>query len=277
MFAFTKELLKDHEEIVTDRAKPTYELLNKGEKHIATHVAEQGVTPDTIRVAMQEVRDVTEISAMLYPFAHLSWHTLREMVFGMPLEKKAAIVKEYLGVRSARRERPGRALESGYEYEFDLITDWGVYKDLMRHRMNSQQRQLFISRLGFSMPKEIVAAGFEKEIQACVDRAAALYEMIAKHDPVMAQYAVLHGNFVRWSISMSDKEAMHMLELRTTPQGHPAYRVAAQEMHKLIAERSRWRADMMQHVDYNDYYWSRADSEAKQRVQEQKLDEKYKS
>jgi thymidylate synthase ThyX len=276
MFSFTKKLLADHEEVIEGVGKPSYALMNKGEKYIAAHVAEEGVTPDSVSAAMQEVRDVTEISAMLYPYSHLSWHTLREIVFGMPLEKKAAIVTEYLGTRSQRRERPGRALESGYEYEFDLVTDWGVYKDLMRHRMNTQQRQLFTVRLGFSMPKEIVAAGFEKDIQACVDRAAALYEMIARHDPVMAQYAVLHGNFVRWSISMSDKEAMHMLELRTTPQGHPAYRIAAQEMHRLIASRSRWRADMMRHVDYNDYYWSRADSEAKQRVQEQMLDERFK-
>ncbi len=275
LFAFAQKFLAEHEEVSSVQL-PSYELLNKGEEYIAAHIAAEGATPETVRTAMQQMRDAVEISAMLYPYSHLTWHTLREIVLGLSLEKKAEIVATYLGTRTARRERPGRALESGYEYEFDLITDWGVYKDLMRHRMNTQQRQLFTARLGFNMPKEIIEAGFEEKIQACVDRAKNLYEMIAAENPQLAQYAVLHGNYVRWSISMSDKEAMHMLELRTTPQGHPAYRVACQEMHKLIARRSRWRADMMSHVDYNDYYWSRADSEAKQRVQEQKLDEKFK-
>ena len=277
MFEFTKNLLKDTKEDSSNISKPSQELLSKGEEYIATKLSGGNVKADNIKDAMQKVRDAIEISAMLYPYSNLSWKTLREMVLNLSTEEKAKIISEYLGKRTNRRDRPGRALESGYEYEFDLISEWGVYKDLMRHRMNTQQRQLFTARLGFQMPKEIIDAGFQEKIQACVDRAAALYETIAAHDPQLAQYAVLHGNFVRWSISMSDKEAMHMLELRTTPQGHPAYRVASQEMHKLIAGRSKWRAEMMHHVDYNDYYWSRADSEAKQRVQEQKLDEKYKS
>ena len=73
---------------------------------------------------------------------------------------------------------------------------------------------------------------------------------------------------------MNDREAMHMLELRSTPQGHPEYRRAAQMMHQEILRRSKWRGEMMNFVDYGDYYWSRADSEARQRVKEKKLDEK---
>jgi len=79
---------------------------------------------------------------------------------------------------------------------------------------------------------------------------------------------------VRWSIAMNDREAMHLIELRTTPQGHPQYRKICQIMHKLISERSSWRGKMTKFVDHKDYYWSRADSEAKQRVKERRLEEK---
>ena len=73
---------------------------------------------------------------------------------------------------------------------------------------------------------------------------------------------------------MNDREAMHLIELRTTPQGHPQYRNICQIMHKLISERSSWRGKMTKFVDHKDYYWSRADSEAKQRVKERRLEEK---
>jgi thymidylate synthase ThyX len=282
MFAFAAKILAGQKEELADSKLPSYVLLSKGENFISGYLSKNGtgaeaISPASIAAAMQTVRDATEISAMLYPYSKLSWETLREIVLDMTLEEKAAVVSAYLGSRGNRRERPSRALESGYEYEFDLVTDWGVYKDLMRHRMNTQQRQLFSADLGFNLPPEAKAAGVETQMKACVEKAKALHQAIAAKDQVLAQYAVLHGNFVRWSISMSDKEAMHMLELRTTPQGHPNYRKASQAMHTLISERSKWRADMMSYVDYNDYYWSRADSEAKQRVQEKKLDEKFHS
>jgi len=274
MFEFSAKLLQSEKlEDVTEF--PSYVLMDKGEKYITDAIAQRGAGPVVIKNAMQEVRDSVEISAMLYPYTNHSWTALRERVLSMDSDAKQEVVKAYLGTRSNRRERPGRALEAGYEYEFDLVTDWGVYKDLMRHRMNSQQRQLFTTDLGFNTPKEIVEAGLTDRFDECIEKSKALFEIMRKKNPMLAQYAVLHGNFVRWTISMSDKEAMHMLELRTTPQGHPSYRKASQEMHKLIIARSGWRAEMMAYVDYNDYYWSRGDSEARQRVKERELDEKF--
>lgn len=274
MFAFAEKFLAG-QKASAPSSLPQYDLLDRGEAHIAKYLAEHGTSAETVAAASQDVRDALEIAAMLYPYCRHSWRQLRDMVLAMPPAKRAEIIDAYVGARNARRERPGRALESGYEYDFDLVTDWGVYKDLMRHRMNTQQRQLFTTEIGFAMPEEIIASGHEEKIKECVNRARTLYQAIASTDKALAQYAVLHGNYARWSISMSDKEAMHMLELRTTPQGHPNYRKAGQEMHKLIVARSKWRGDIMKHVDYNDYYWSRADSEAKQRVKENELDEKF--
>lgn len=223
----------------------------------------------------QESLDTATIAAMLYPYTRLSFNALVKKVYAMNPETRRKVVSTYVGERKTRRDRPGRALEYGYSYMFDMVTDWGVYKDLMRHRMNTQQRQLFTTKIGFFVAPEIVEAGLEAQVQECIKKSDALFDVIQKENPLLAQYAVLHGHFVRWSIGMNDREAMHMLELRSTPQGHPNYRKVAQMMHEEITKRSPWRGQMMNFVDYNDYYWSRADSEARQRVKESELDKKF--
>src|SRR2546429_447248 len=70
--------------------------------------------------------------------------------------------------------------------------------------------------------------------------AAALYA--ASTLPEVAWYAVARAYRVRFYMERTAREAMHVIELRTTPQGHPAYRRIAQAMHRLIAERAGHRA-----------------------------------
>lgn len=219
-------------------------------------------------------RDVATIAAMLFPYSRLSLRTLRAKVAAMPEDVRQRVIAAYIGDRQARRDRPGRALEDGYPYTFDLVTNWGVYKDLMRHRMNTQQRQLFTTKLGFDAPQELIDAGFMDKAQACVDKADALFDLIVTVNPELAQYAVLHGHGARWSLGANDRELLHLTELRSTPQGHPQYRKVAQLLHRAIAARSAWRGSAMKFVDYGDYFWSRADSEAKQRVKEMQLEDK---
>ena len=139
--------------------------------------------------------------------------------------------------------------------------------------MNTQQRQLFTTKLGYGIPPEIETIGATEQLVECFKKADELFDVMAKENSTLAQYAVLHGHYVRWMLGINDRALMHMLELRSTPQGHPQYRVAAQEMHKLVMKRDKRRGDAMKFVDYNDYYWSRADSEAKQRAKESKLDD----
>jgi thymidylate synthase ThyX len=220
-------------------------------------------------------RDVDMIASMLYPYARHSLRQLRAFVAGLSSEDKQRIIATYIGERKTRRDRPGRALEDGYPYTFDFVTNWGVYKDLMRHRMTSQQRQFFGVALGFGMPDELVDAGLDAQAREAIDLAEQLYAEIAKSSPLLAQYAVLHGHRVRWTLACNDRELMHLTELRSTPQGHPQYRQVAQLMHTALQQISPWRAEMMKFVDYADYYWTRGDAEAKQRVKERAWEQKY--
>lgn len=250
-----------------ERISPEYALVDSVE--IVEQLVKEGLA---VKEATRTAQDVQTLAAMLYPYAECSLPELVQVVSKLDSKTKEKIASTYIGDRENRRDRPGRALEDGYPYTFDLLTDFGVYKDLQRHRMSTQQRQLFTVKHGFYMPEELVTLGKKDVVLECVEKSRALYLEIEKQSPELAQYAVLHGNFVRWQLGMNDRALMHMLELRSTPQGHPHYRKAAQEMHKLVKEKNPWRAEAMKFVDYEDYYWSRADSEAKQRVKEARLD-----
>jgi hypothetical protein len=99
-----------------------------------------------------------------------------------------------------------------------------------------------------------------------------LYELLKVEFPAAASYATLHGSLVRWVMGLNDRSAMHLIELRTTPQGHPSYRRVAALMHDAISARSAWRGAAMQFADHGVYGWARGDAEAKQRVKEKALD-----
>ncbi len=220
--------------------------------------------------------DHLTLAHMLFPYLAHPMRQIRDAVRLMTETAKRKIIETYVGKRETRRDRPGRALEAGYPYTFDLVTDFGTYKDLERHRMCTQLRQKFTPTLGFNMPEDLVRAGFENKALACVEKAHSLYARLLPDFPEQASYATLHGSQVRWALGINDRALMHLIELRTTPQGHPSYRKVCQELHKAVAKRHPWRAEAMKFADHGDYFWSRADSEARQRVKEAALDQKEK-
>lgn len=273
MRKLSHELFRD---IEPEAAGTDIDLLEYGDDAIAAQLKGlSAVDEAAVRKFRQEEFDYFTVACMLYPYLSHPFRQIRERVRSMPESERRRIIDAYIGDRKTRRDRPYRAFESGYPYTFDLVTDFGVYKDLMRHRMNTQLRQLFSPLLGFMMPRDLVTAGFAGQAEECHARVSELYKKIYPSFPYEASYLTLHGNKVRWMLGMNDREAFHLLELRTTPQGHPSYRKVSQQMHAAIKERSAWRADAMKFVDYEEYFWARADSEARQRAKERELDKKY--
>ena len=94
-----------------------------------------------------------------------------------------------MALRENRRHKPGRELEMVY-YTFDIQGDYGMYRDLQRHRMLTQERQLLSTRLGYHMPPEIEAAGVAKAYRDGMRAAEHAYETIAVDFPIEAQYVV---------------------------------------------------------------------------------------
>ena len=174
-----------------------------------------------------------------------------ERVRRLGSEEKRSILRAYVGDRANRRHRPGRAFERT-DYRFDVVTDYGAFRDLQRHRMLTIEWQPLGTALGYDVPEVVAGAGLTDRYIGSLERSRELYEALAPEYPEQAPYAVSLAYRIRYTMQMNAREAMHLLELRSGPQGHPSYRWVAQQMHTQIAERAGHRllAEAMSHVDY---------------------------
>ncbi len=148
---------------------------------------------------------------------------------------KESIISAYMGKRENRRQKPYRAFEAT-DYTFGLVGNFGMYRDLHRHRLLTQVRQPLSTRLGFEMPAELVDAGFEAKAKEAVDYASEVYAKLAASSKLSAQYVVPMGFRMQWYMKMNLREAFHFIELRSMPQGHIDYRRMAQNMCLRIKE-----------------------------------------
>ncbi len=191
------------------------------------------------------------VGAMLYPFSNLPDDQLRSVVAGMSHEERLSIIAAYIGERANRRHRPGRALERT-SYRFDVVSDYGAFRDLQRHRMLTVEWQQFTNRLGYSVPADVLAAGLNDRYEEVLECSSDLYDEMLERFPSQAPYALSLAFRIRYVMQMNAREAMHLTELRSGMQGHPVYREIAQEMHRLIGERAGHRAiaDAMRYVEH---------------------------
>jgi hypothetical protein len=220
------------------------------------------VQPEVVLVDFDPDAETDVLVGMLYPHATVSEHALRRRVERMTDAERVALVRAYVGDRGNRRHRPGRALERA-RYRFDVCGDYGAFRDLQRHRMCTIEWQELSCRHGYDTPAELLDSGLDGVWEQTLRQQAQLWEALVAEQPRVAPYAVGFAWRIRYSIQLNARSAMHLLELRSTPQGHPAYRRVAQQMHRLIAERAGHRAlaEMMRFVDHSDADLGRLDAE----------------
>jgi thymidylate synthase ThyX len=189
------------------------------------------------------------LAALLFEDAAATEEEALAAVHAMPDDDRAHALADLAGERRNRRHRPGRGFEA-LRYRFEIVSDYGAFRDLQRHRMLTVQWQALTPDLGAGVPEEVAAAGCDDEYAAALERSRDEYERLAAdglHDA--APYALCLGYRIRYVLDLDAREAMHLVELRSGREGHPAYRAVAQEMHRLIAERHPAVAAAMTHVD----------------------------
>jgi thymidylate synthase ThyX len=156
-------------------------------------------------------------------------------------EDRVALLEAYVGDRRNRRHRPGRAFERT-DYRFELVTDYGAFRDLQRHRMLSMEWQRLGISLGYDMPELVADASLAEHYDEAIDRAEELYRSLVPDFPEQASYVVALAHRIRYVMQFNAREAMHLIELRSGAQGHPSYRRVAQQMHRAVAEVAGHRA-----------------------------------
>lgn len=172
----------------------------------------------------------TKVAAMLlWAETDLSLKDLEEKVAALPKEKIEEILALGSVGRTNRRHKGSRALEHA-QYLFEIISDFGSYRDMQRHRILTQERQLLTTRLGYYFPQELEGSAFETPYKNALAKAAETFEKIAEEFPVEAQYIVPLAYHIRYYFSANLRALQWIAELRSQPQGHATYRKIAQDL-----------------------------------------------
>jgi thymidylate synthase ThyX len=227
----------------------------------------QGVAPDAqpeVALTDYDPDGETEVvAAALYSSSRLSDAQLRRVARGLTQEERARVLRAYVGDRQNRRHKPGRAFERT-SYRFDILGDYGAFRDLQRHRLLTLEWQPLSPSHGYNVAEAVEEAGGLPDWKRVMERSAELWAAIrdAGHEAA-APYAVCMAFRVRFYMEMNAREALHVIELRTAPQGHASYRRICQAMHKLIETEAGHAAiaGAMRYADHGEVELERLEAE----------------
>jgi thymidylate synthase ThyX len=207
----------------------------------AAHAAERfglgdrAPAPPSVRLVGVEGSEEELLAACLYEESGRPEEEIRALVAELGADERARAIAEIVGGRRNRRHRPGRGFEA-LRYRFEIVSDYGAFRDLQRHRVLTCQWQRLGCELGAEVPEEVDEAGFGERY------AEGLQVSRAEHERLRGQgfedeacYAVALQYRIRYVLDMNAREAMHLIELRSGREGHPAYRAVALEMLEQIA------------------------------------------
>ena len=189
------------------------------------------------------------LAALLFEAAACSESIISEAIANLGADQRAALLAELVGERANRRHRPGRGFEA-LRYRFEIVSDYGAFRDLQRHRMLTVQWQALTPDLGAGVPDQVDLAGCGDEYRRALEISQREYERLVEAGLARAApYALCLGYRIRFILDLNAREAMQLIELRSGREGHPNYRAVAHEMHAQIAAVHPAVSAAMTHVD----------------------------
>jgi thymidylate synthase ThyX len=189
------------------------------------------------------------LTALMFEASATSEDAVRRSVEAMSDAERAQLLSDLVGKRANRRHRPGRGFEA-LRYRFEIVADYGAFRDLQRHRMLTVQWQSLTPDLGAGVPGQVELAGAGDAYRRALDVSRAEYERLAGAGLASAApYALCLGYRIRFVLDLNAREAMQLIELRSGREGHPSYRAVAHEMHAQIAAVHPAVAGAMTYVD----------------------------
>lgn len=235
-------------------------------QRVARPIVERATAQASEEVELTEFdRDgeVKVVASALYAVSALPDSQLLDIARGLSTDERVALLEAYVGDRANRRHKPGRAFERTH-YRFDVLADYGAFRDLQRHRLLTLDWQPLSADHGYVEPAAIEESGALADWRRVMQESAELYAALMSGGlEAVAPYAVAMAYRVRFYMDMNAREAMHLIELRTAPQGHPSYRRICQQMHRAIADVAGHRAiaASMQFADHSEVELERLQSE----------------
>ena len=199
-----------------------------------------------------------------------SYANILQQVREMSKEKQINIINDFVRLRTNRRHKPARAFESVY-YTFDLCNNFGMFRDFHRHRALTLERQSLTTDQGYSVPNEIKILGIERDFNDCMNKTKNTFNKIRVKYPEQAQYVVNFAYNYQYFMKLNLREACHLIELRTVPQGHTDYRQVAQDMFNQINKKHPNLSKIIKFADLKKYDLERFESEKRTEEKKQKL------
>lgn len=240
-------------------------ILNK--KYLKSKVKRDFLV-DLIDFESQKKAEEKIISSILYEQSGgVSFRDILSQVRKIKQPDRKKIIRAFSSLRQNRRQRPPRAFEMT-EYTFDFMTNFGMFRDFHRHRVLTLERQLLTTDYGYVVPDEIVQLGIKKDYDDCMYKSKEVYELMKTNMPEQAQYVVNFAYNYQYFMKLNLREAAHLIELRTVPQGHQDYRRAAQEMFKAINKVHPSLSGIIKFADMKSYKLERL--EAEKRIEEKR-------
>jgi thymidylate synthase ThyX len=189
------------------------------------------------------------LCALLFESTTASEAATRDTVQSLDADQRAAMLADLVGERANRRHRPGRGFEA-LRYRFEIVADYGAFRDLQRHRMLTVQWQALTPDLGADVPEQVQLAGAGEAYRRALEVSRREYQRLSDAGlSRAAPYALCLGYRMRFVLDLNAREAMQLIELRSGREGHPSYRAVAHEMHAQIAAVHPAVAGAMRHVD----------------------------
>lgn len=261
-----------YQEYLTNRYRTAREAIAKKEPEWQEKLLVRGTKPEVRLVEHDPDGETKILAGILFKEAHADWATVHERAKKFSDNEKKELFAAYLSGRTARWHKVGRAFENSY-LRFEITMDLGAYRDLHRHRMMTQERQLFSCHHGYSVPAELKEAKLDGAYRVALDRAGSLFAKLEQYDRELAQYAVPLAYRVRFYEWQNFRQMFWEAELRTISQGHPDYRTIEQEKYRLVKEKFPLIASFML-VDMADYAIARRGTEEKIAAKEKDIVEK---
>ena len=211
---------------------------------------DDGAGGPSVRLTHHDGDEDLLLSALLFEAATTDERATRAALAGLSDDERGALLADLVGDRANRRHRPGRGMEA-LRYRFEIVSDYGAFRDLQRHRMLTCQWQTLTPDLGAGVPHEVGDAGVGDDYRRALDLSQQAYEALldAGHDRRAAMYALCLGYRLRYVLDLNAREAMQLIELRSGREGHPSYRAVAHAMHERIAAVHPAVAAAMTHLD----------------------------
>ena len=200
------------------------------------------------------------VAAILYEQHRIPYDAILKSVKKMSRRKKSQVITFFAKLRQNRRQRPPRAFEMT-KYTFDIVGNFGMFRDLHRHRVLTLERQLLTTDHSFLVPKEITEIGIEKEFTDCMRLSKQVFDSVRAKYPQQSQYVVNFAYNYPFFMNLNLREACHLIELRTIPQGHIDYRQVAQKMFLAIKKAQPNISEIIKFADLKSYELERFESE----------------